>query len=93
MSELQPQPELRSRSELRTRSGGSTTPGIARHGRLRKPGPWGTILKFVAATLAVVLVSGVSVGAVAFNSIYSKRTVVTLVGETEGPPPQIGAIE
>ncbi|MEQ1735482.1 MAG: LCP family protein [Rhodoglobus sp.] len=93
MSELQSQPELRSRSELRTRSGGSSAPGIARHGRLRKAGPWGTIAKIVAASLAVVLVSGVSVGAVAFNSIFAKRTVVTLVGETEGPPPQIGAIE
>jgi len=92
MSELQPQPELRSRSELRVRGNGSA-PGIARHGRLRKAGPWGTIAKFVAAALAVILVSGASVGAIAFNSLYSKRTVVALVGETEGPPPQIGAIE
>ena len=92
MSELQPQPEMRSRSELRVR-GGSSAPGLARHGRLRKPSPWGTIAKFVAAALAVILVSGASVGAIAFNSIYSKRTVVALVGETEGPPPQIGAIE
>ena len=92
MRELQPQPEMRSRSELRVR-GGSSAPGLARHGRLRKASPWGTIAKFVAAALAVILVSGASVGAIAFNSIYSKRTVVALVGETEGPPPQIGAIE
>ncbi len=93
MSEVQPQPEFRSRSELRTQSNGSAPSApVARHGRLRKNGPWGTIAKFVAATLAVVLVSGASVGAIAFNSIYSKRTVVTLVSETEGPPPQIGAI-
>ena len=92
MSELQPQPEMRSCSELRVR-GGSSAPGLARHGRLRKASPWGTIAKFVAAALAVILVSGASVGAIAFNSIYSKRTVVALVGETEGPPPQIGAIE
>ena len=92
MSELQPQPEMRSRSELRVR-GGSSAPGLARHGRLRKASPGGTIAKFVAAALAVILVSGASVGAIAFNSIYSKRTVVALVGETEGPPPQIGAIE
>ncbi|MFM9876460.1 MAG: LCP family protein [Rhodoglobus sp.] len=92
MSELQPQPELRSRSDLRVRER-ATAPGIARHGRLRKASPWGTVAKFVAAALAVVLVSGASVGAIAFNSIYSKRTVVTLVSETEGPPPEIGAIE
>lgn len=96
MSELQPtpQPEFRSRSELRTRSDGSPKlPGIARHGRLRKPNPWPSILKFTAAALAVVLVSGASVGAIAFNSIYSQRETVALIGETEGPPPQIGAIE
>jgi LCP family protein required for cell wall assembly len=92
MSELQPQPELRSRSELRVRSG-SAPAGIARHGRLRRANPWPTILKIVAAALAVVLVSGASVAAIAFNSVYSKRTVVALPGETLGPPPQIGAIE
>lgn len=96
MSELQPtpQPEFRSRSELRTRSDGTPKlPGIARHGRLRKPNPWPSILKFTAAALAVVLVSGASVGAIAFNSIYSQRDTVALIGETEGPPPQIGAID
>jgi len=95
MSEVQPQPqpEFRSRAELRAQSNGSApTAPVARHGRLRKNGPWGAIAKFVAAGLAVVLVSGASVAAIAFNSVYSKRTVVTLVGETEGPPPQIGAI-
>jgi LCP family protein required for cell wall assembly len=81
-------------SELRPRSNRSTsTQGIARHGQLKKSNPWPTIVKIVAAALAVVLVSGASVGAVAFNSIYSQREVVTLVSETQGPPPQIGAIE
>ena len=95
MSELQQQPEFRSRSELRTRSNGTPTlPGIARHGRLRKANPWPSILKFTAAALAVVLISGVSVGAIAVNSILAQRNdAVILVGETEGPPPQIGAIE
>jgi LCP family protein required for cell wall assembly len=67
--------------------------GIARHGRLRRSNPWPTILKFVAAAVAVVLVSGASVGAIAFNSLYSKTDTVQLIGETEGPPPEIGAIE
>ncbi len=93
MSELEPSPELRPRSELRARPGSSGTKGIARHGRLRKAGPAGTIAKILAATLAVVLVAGASVGAIAFNSLYSKKTSVALVGETEGPPPQIGAIQ
>ena len=87
--------ELRPRSELRTRSTGSADgrTGIARHGRLRKSRPILVILKFVAAALAVALVSGASIGAVAFNSVYAQRDVVQLVTETEGPLPQIGAIE
>ena len=81
-------------SELRPRSNRSAaSQGIARHGQLKKSNPWPSIVKFVAAGLAVVLVSGASVGAVAFNSIYSQREVVTLVSETLGPPPQIGAIK
>jgi LCP family protein required for cell wall assembly len=94
MSELRPRSELRSRSVART--GSKKAPkvqGLARHGRLRKPGPWGSIAKIVAASLAVILVSGAAVGAVAFDSIYGQRDTVVLVGETEGPPPQIGSYE
>jgi LCP family protein required for cell wall assembly len=39
------------------------------------------------------MVSGAAVSAVAFDSIYGQRDTVTLVGETEGPPPQIGSYE
>jgi LCP family protein required for cell wall assembly len=66
---------------------------LARHGRLKKPSPWGSIAKIVAASLAVLMVSGAAVSAVAFDSIYGQRDTVTLVGETEGPPPQIGSYE
>lgn len=93
MSEIEPRPELRPRSELRARAGASAKAGIARHGRLRKAGPIRTILTLLAATLAVLLVSGASVGAIAFETLYSKKTSVALVGETEGPPPEIGAIQ
>lgn len=92
MSELTPSSELRSRSELRAR-GGVKMSGVARHGRLRKANPWPTIVKLLAAGLAVVLVSGASVAAIAFNGLYSKTETVQLIGETEGPPPEIGAIE
>jgi LCP family protein required for cell wall assembly len=92
MSEMEPIPELRRRSELRARSRSGSVKGIARHGRLRKAGPAGTIVTVVAVALAVLLVSGTSVAAMAFNSVYSKKTSVALVGETDGPPPQIGAI-
>ena len=95
MSELAPRSELRSRSELRTRSGASTLTGIARHGRLRKSSPIATIVKFIAVALAVVLVSGASVGALAVTSLTSKTTVVDIPG-TQGaaaPLPEVGAIE
>ncbi|WP_010204869.1 LCP family protein [Salinibacterium sp. PAMC 21357] len=94
MSELRPRSELRSRSVARSDSKEAPkVQGLARHGRLKKPGPWGSIAKIVAGSLAVLLVSGTAVGAVAFDSIYGQRDTVTLVGETEGPPPQIGSYE
>ena len=94
MSELRPRSELRGSGELRPRSGGAAKlPGIARHGRLRKRSPLGAIFGFIAAALAVILVSGGSIAAVAFNALYSKTEIVELIGETDGPPPQIGAIE
>jgi LCP family protein required for cell wall assembly len=81
-------------SELRTRTNASPkTPGIARHGRLRKQGPWATVLSFVAAGLAVVLVSGGALAAIVVTQLNSNIDVVTLVGETEGPPPSIGSYE
>lgn len=94
MSELRPRSELRSGAvERATPKKNKEVKGLARHGRLKKPGPWGSIAKIVAATLAVLLVSGAAVGAVAFDSIYGQRDTVSLIGETEGPPPQIGSFE
>ena len=93
VSDLRPRDELRFRSELRARDGRPTQTGVARHGRLRRPNPFPTIAKFLAAALAVLVVSGGSVGAIAFNSLYSKVDTVDLIQPTEGPLPQIGAIE
>lgn len=81
--------DLRPRRELRRR-----TPPIARHGRLRKPGPVPTILKYLGAALAVVLVSTATVaGYAVWDVVRSIKPGVKLIGETEGPPPDIGAIE
>lgn len=95
MSELTPQSELRPRSELRTRNGAATLKGIARHGRLRKPSAVASVVKLLAAALAVVLVSGVSVGALAVTSLTSKATVVDIPNSQGGdaPLPEVGAIE
>jgi LCP family protein required for cell wall assembly len=53
-----------------------------------------TILKFVAAAVTVVVVSSAAVvGYAAWDITSSVQPGVTLIGETEGPPPDIGAIE
>ncbi|MEP6477920.1 MAG: LCP family protein [Rhodoglobus sp.] len=81
-------------SELRPRSNRSKKiSGIARHGRLRKSNAWGPLLTIVGASLAVLLVSGASVAGIAAYQLKSNIKTVTLDSETEGPPPQIGAIE
>lgn len=81
-------------SEVRPRSASpSERAAIARHGRLKRANPFLTVLKFVSAALAVVLVSGAAVAAVSVNQITSKIKTVTLVGETEGPPPELGSYE
>jgi LCP family protein required for cell wall assembly len=66
---------------------------IARHGRLKRSNPAVTVVKFVAAALAVVLVSGASIAAIAsYDVVASVQPSVHLANETNGPIPQIGAI-
>lgn len=91
-------PRAQSRGELRERSStvnATRLPGIARHGRLPKSKPWATVLKFFAASLAVLLVSGAAIGSVALGSLVNKATddQVILVQPADAPPPQIGALE
>ena len=96
MSELSPRSSASDELRPRERSTGKAKlPGIARHGKLKKSNPWPTIFKFIGAALAVVLVSGVTLGALAVNQLRSNLAVnaVTIIGETEGPPPSIGAFE
>ena len=79
-------------SELRPRTTASSSPaGIARHGRLKKAGPWGAILSFIGAAMVVVLVSGAAVAGIATAQLVNQVPTVTLIGETDGPPPSIGA--
>lgn len=82
-------------TDLRPRgSRRATTPTVARHGRLRSQGAIATIIKFIAAGVAVVLVSAAAVvGYATWNIASSAKPSVTLIGETQGPPPDIGAIE
>jgi LCP family protein required for cell wall assembly len=66
---------------------------IARHGRLRRATAWRSVLALVGGVLAVVLVSGGSVAAVAFFNLKSNIKTETIDADSQGPPPNIGAIE
>jgi len=66
----------------------------ARHANGRRPGPWGSVMRVLGITVAVVLVSTLAVAGVVFNSLNSQvQANVVQISETEGPPPEIGAIE
>ncbi len=82
-------------TELRPQgSRSSAEPTLARHGRLRQRSAAATVLKFLAAAVAVVLVSTVAVvGTAAWNIASSAKPSVALIGETVGPAPDIGSIE
>ncbi len=72
----------------------ATTDGtLARHGRLPRRRALGVVAKIVAAGIAVVLVSGASLAAIAaWNVTSAIAPGVALPGE-EQVPPQIGSIE
>jgi LCP family protein required for cell wall assembly len=82
-------------SELRPRSNRSRRiDNIARHGQLPQSRPWLTVLKVLAFSLAVVLVSGVSVAAIALNNINQSIDRVELASEDGSKPlPKIGDFE
>ena len=69
-------------------------PPVARHGSLPRSRPAVTVLSFVAATLAVVLVSAVAVaGFAVYDVATSSKPGVELLGQTGGPAPDIGSFE
>ncbi|GHF26822.1 LCP family protein [Pseudolysinimonas yzui] len=81
-------------SELRQRSVRAPEPaGVARHGRLKRAAAWKSLLAIVASVLAVVMVSGVSVAAIATWQLQSNIDTVEIEFDTQGPPPAIGAYE
>ncbi|MGM7668005.1 LCP family protein [Microbacterium sp. A93] len=67
---------------------------VARHGQLRSPGPISQLLKILGVGLAVVLVSGLSIGAfvVADLSNTVSANAVELEGQ-EAAPPNISEFE
>lgn len=66
---------------------------VARHGKLRRMPGWKPILGFIGGTLAVVLVAGGSVGAIAAYQLESNIDTVLIGADTAPPPPNIGSYE
>jgi len=64
-----------------------------RHGRVKGSRPTLTALKYLSAGLAVVLVSAVTVAGISLTQISNNIKTVSLVGETQGPPPALGDYE
>lgn len=67
---------------------------VARHGQLRTPGPISQLLKILGVALAVVLVSGMSVGAFVVSDLYGTATADAVELEGQEPvPPDISEYE
>lgn len=71
----------------------SSPRGVARHGRLRRRGPVRMLLAVVAGATAVVLVSGLSVAAIAVRTATSGVQTVSLGNEGQVQGVDISAIE
>ncbi|WP_187976982.1 LCP family protein [Mycetocola sp. JXN-3] len=70
----------------------SRVPAV-RHGQLRRSTPWISAAKIVAGALAVVLVSGASVGAYAVWDVVSSIKPSVDLGKESPPPKSIDSIE
>ena len=67
---------------------------LARHGRLPRSRPVLSVLAFVAAAVAVVLVSaGVVAGFAVYDVAKSVKPGMKLIGQTDGPAPDIESFE
>ena len=67
---------------------------VARHGQLRSPGAVGQLLKILGVGLAVLLVSGLSIGAFVVSDLYGTATADAVELEGQRPvPPNINEYE
>lgn len=80
-------------SERRARRADDSATVIARHGRLSKPSLLVGLLKLLGASVAVLLVSTLTVAAVTVAQLESNIDSVALVGEEDGPLPDLGSFE
>jgi len=77
-------------SDQRSRS--ARPAGIARHGRLKRANPVFSVLKFLGIGVVVVAVSAASVFAIESARVIASANTFVLPSQTEGPPPDIGAM-
>jgi anionic cell wall polymer biosynthesis LytR-Cps2A-Psr (LCP) family protein len=77
-------------SDVRPR-GSSAMSNFARHGRLKRTSPWASLFKFLATVLAILLVAGASVTAIALWQFERNIHVVDLAGAAATTPPNIGS--
>jgi LCP family protein required for cell wall assembly len=81
-------------SDTRPRGGNSSSvSGIARHGRLKRPGALGAILGIVGTVIAVVVASSLVIGGVVAYQLQADigPSVNIHPHESVAPPPNIGA--
>jgi len=81
-------------SELSKRDSRTSAPVASiRHGRLKRSAAWKTVLSFVGGTLAMLLVAGSSVAAIAAWQLQSSIDTEEIPFDTQGPPPAIGEFQ
>jgi LCP family protein required for cell wall assembly len=81
-------------SELSTRPTRDPQPAIiARHGRLKRPAAWKTALSLIGGTLAMVLIAGSSVAAIALWQLQDAIETEAIPFDVGGAPPNIAAFE
>lgn len=77
--------------QIRDRASRSLPTAVVRHGRQKRNSAWKTVLAVLGGAMAVVLVSGVSVAAIAVNQLNDNIDVVELV-DAEGEERVIPAV-
>ena len=81
-------------SEVSKRAPRTAAPvATVRHGRLKKSAAWKTVLGFIGGTLAMLLVAGSSVAAIAVWQLQDSIDTEEIPFDTQGPPPAIAEYE
>jgi len=81
-------------SELSKRAPRADAPSsIARHGRLKRSAAWKSVLGFIGGTLAMVLVAGSSVAAIAVWQLQSNIETEDIPFDAQDLPPGVAAYD